>query len=116
MSKGVIMLFSSKKTEMVGASEALAGRDARPFAVPARHFVLDTPLEPPYPDGLEVAYFALGCFWGAERRFWQVDGVFSTASGYQGGFTPNPTYEEVCTAKTGHAEVVKVVFDPAKVS
>ena len=110
------MLFSSKKTEMVGASGALAGRDARPFAVPARHFVLDTPLEPPYPDGLEVAYFALGCFWGAERRFWQVDGVFTTASGYQGGYTPNPTYEEVCTAKTGHAEVVKVVFDPAKVS
>jgi len=110
------MLFSSKKTEMVGSAEALAGRGARPFAVPGRHFVLDTPLEPPYPDGLETAYFALGCFWGAERRFWQVDGVFTTASGYQGGFTPNPTYEEVCTAKTGHAEVVKVVFDPAKVS
>jgi peptide-methionine (S)-S-oxide reductase len=84
--------------------------------VPARHFVLDTPLEPPYPSGMEVAYFALGCFWGAERRFWQVDGVFSTASGYQGGYTPNPTYEEVCSGRTGHAEVVKVVFDPARVS
>jgi len=110
------MLFSRQKTQMVDAAEALPGRDVRPFSVPARHFVLDTPLEPPYPQGLETAYFALGCFWGAERRFWEVDGVYTTAAGYQGGFTPNPTYEEVCTAKTGHAEVVKVVFDPAKVS
>jgi peptide-methionine (S)-S-oxide reductase len=110
------MLFSRQKTEMVTAHDALPGRDRRAFGVPARHFVLDTPLEPPYPDGVETAYFALGCFWGAERIFWQVDGVVSTAVGYQGGFTPNPTYEEVCTARTGHAEVVKVVFDPAKVS
>jgi peptide-methionine (S)-S-oxide reductase len=101
---------------MVDPADALAGRHERPFTVPQRHFVLDTPLEAPYPDGLETAYFALGCFWGAERRFWQVDGVFTTAAGYQGGYTPNPTYEEVCSARTGHAEVVKVVFDPAKVS
>jgi peptide-methionine (S)-S-oxide reductase len=110
------MLFSSQKTQMVAPDSALPGRDTRPFTVPQRHFVLDTPLEPPYPDGLEIAYFALGCFWGAERRFWQTDGVFTTAAGYQGGYTPNPTYDEVCSAKTGHAEVVKVVFDPAKVS
>jgi peptide-methionine (S)-S-oxide reductase len=109
-------MFSRQKTQMVAPADALPGRATRPFNVPARHFVLDTPLEPPYPDGLEVGYFALGCFWGAERRFWQIDGVFSTAAGYQGGFTPHPTYEEVCTARTGHAEVVKVVFDPAKVS
>jgi peptide-methionine (S)-S-oxide reductase len=110
------MLFSRQKTEMVAPADALPGREQRPFGLPQRHFVLDTPLEPPYPEGLETAYFALGCFWGAERRFWQVDGVFMTAAGYQGGFTPNPTYEEVCSARTGHAEVVKVVFDPAKVS
>ena len=109
-------LFSRQKTQMIDPGDALPGRAERAFTVPQRHFVLDTPLEPPYPDGLETAYFALGCFWGAERRFWQVDGVFTTASGYQGGYTPNPTYEEVCSAKTGHAEVVKVVFDPAKVS
>ena len=97
------MLFSRQKTEMVDPTGALPGRDSRPFPVPQRHFVLDTPLEPPYPDGVEVAYFALGCFWGAERLFWQLDGVFTTAVGYQGGFTPNPTYEEVCAARTGHA-------------
>ena len=110
------MLFSRHKTEMISPSDALPGRSSRGFTVPQRHFVLDTPLEPPYPDGLEIAYFALGCFWGAERKFWQADGVFTTAVGYQGGFTPNPTYEEVCSARTGHAEVVKVVFDPAKTS
>jgi peptide-methionine (S)-S-oxide reductase len=108
------MLFSSHKTTMVTGDQALPGRDTRPFPVPTRHFVLDTPLEPPYPDGLEIAYFGMGCFWGAERIFWQLDGVYTTAVGYQGGFTPNPTYEEVCTAKTGHAEIVKVVFDPQK--
>jgi peptide-methionine (S)-S-oxide reductase len=111
-----LMLFSRQKSEMVSREDALPGRAERSFAVPARHYVLDTPLEPPYPAGLETAYFALGCFWGAERRFWQVDGVFTTASGYQGGSTPNPTYEEVCSGRTGHAETVKVVFDPAKVS
>jgi peptide-methionine (S)-S-oxide reductase len=110
------MLFSRQKTEMVAPQDALPGRSERPFAVPARHYVLDTPLEPPYPDGLETAYFALGCFWGAERKFWETPGVFTTAVGYQGGISPNPTYEEVCSARTGHAEVVKVVFDPAKVS
>jgi peptide-methionine (S)-S-oxide reductase len=110
------MLFSRQKTEMVAPDNAMPGRAERPFAVPARHYVLDTPLEAPYPDGLETAYFALGCFWGAERKFWETSGVFTTAAGYQGGFTPNPTYEEVCSAKTGHAEAVKVVFDPTKVS
>jgi len=110
------MLFSRQKTQMVSPEDALPGRETRPFAVPQRHFVLDTPLEGPYPDGLETAYFALGCFWGAERKFWETAGVFTTAAGYQGGVTPNPTYEEVCSARTGHAEVVKVVFDPQKVS
>ena len=81
-----------------------------------RHAVLDAPLKPPFPEGIEVAYFALGCFWGAERLFWELDGVYTTAAGYAGGLTPNPTYEEVCGGRTGHAEVVRVVFDPAVVS
>jgi len=110
------MLFSRQKTHMIAADDALPGRDTRPFAVGERHYVLGTPLEAPYPDGMQEAYFGLGCFWGAERMFWEVSGVFTTAVGYQGGFTRNPTYEEVCSAHTGHAEVVKVVFDPAKVS
>jgi peptide-methionine (S)-S-oxide reductase len=110
------MLFSRQKTHMIAADDALPGRETRPFAVGERHYVLGTPLEAPYPDGLEEAYFGLGCFWGAERLFWEVPGVFTTAVGYQGGHTPNPTYEEVCSARTGHAEAVKVVFDPAKVS
>jgi peptide-methionine (S)-S-oxide reductase len=105
-----------QKTTMVSAQDALRGRDTRPFNVPSTHYVLNTPLEAPYPDDLEVAYFGLGCFWGAERIFWQVEGVVSTAVGYQGGFTANPTYDEVCSTRTGHAEVVKVVFDPKKVS
>ena len=110
------MLFSRTKTSMVTPDQALPGRPTRPFPVPATHAVLGTPLEPPYPDGLEVAVFGSGCFWGAEEIFWRVDGVYTTAVGYAGGYTPNPTYEEVCTGRTGHAEVVQVVFDPARVS
>jgi peptide-methionine (S)-S-oxide reductase len=110
------MLFSRQKSEMIAPPDALLGHAERTFRVPERHYVLGTPLEGPYPDGLETAYFALGCFWGAERRFWEVDGVYTTAVGYQGGYTPNPTYEEACSGRTGHAEAVKVVFDPAKVS
>ncbi|MBV9292667.1 MAG: peptide-methionine (S)-S-oxide reductase MsrA [Frankiales bacterium] len=110
------MLFSRQKSEMVAPESALPGRAEPAFGVPERHYVLDTPLQPPYPDGLETAYFGLGCFWGAERKFWEVPGVFTTAVGYQGGYTPHPSYEEVCSARTGHAEVVKVVFGPAKVS
>ena len=110
------MLFSRTKTSMVSPDEALPGRDTRPFAVPATHAVLGNPIEGPYPEGLEVAVFGLGCFWGAERKFWQTDGVWSTAAGYAGGYTPNPTYEEVCSGRTGHTEVVQVVYDPALVS
>ncbi|GAB2939069.1 peptide-methionine (S)-S-oxide reductase MsrA [Nonomuraea fastidiosa] len=107
-------LFGNK-TSMVRPEDALPGR-AEQMPVPARHVVLDAPLAPPYPEGLQVADFGLGCFWGAERIFWQTSGVYTTAVGYQGGYTPNPTYEEVCTGRTGHAEVVRVVFDPAKIS
>ncbi len=105
------MLFSSRKTQMIDAERALPGRDA-PMPVPARHEVLGTPIAPPFPEGLERIVVGMGCFWGAERVFWQADGVYTTAVGYAGGFTPNPTYEEVCSAGTGHAEVVLAVFDP----
>ncbi len=108
-------MFNRKRT-MVSAENALPGRDVSFSDVPDRHEVLGTPLQDPFPDGLETAYFGLGCFWGAEKMFWQLPGVYSTAVGYQGGFTPNPTYEEVCSGQTGHSEVVKVVFDPRKVS
>jgi peptide-methionine (S)-S-oxide reductase len=108
-------LFSSHKQDMVDPERALPGR-AEPLSVPERHFVLGTPLKGPFPEGLETAVFGMGCFWGSERRFWQTEGVYSTASGYAGGHTPNPTYEEVCSSKTGHAEVVLVVFDPEKVT
>jgi peptide-methionine (S)-S-oxide reductase len=107
-------LFSTK-TSMPSPDEALPGRDEA-MQVPAQHFVLGTPLQPPFPDGLETAVFGLGCFWGAERAFWEADGVYTTAAGYAGGFTPNPTYQEVCSGRTGHNEVVLVVFDPARIS
>jgi peptide-methionine (S)-S-oxide reductase len=106
------MLFSSRKSQMIEPDRALPGRDA-PMPVPARHEVLGTPLMPPFPEGLERIVVGMGCFWGAERVFWQADGVYTTAAGYAGGYTPNPTYEEVCSAGTGHAEVVLAVFDPS---
>jgi peptide-methionine (S)-S-oxide reductase len=107
-------LFKQKPNQ-VTPDEALPGRDER-IPVPARHEVLGTPLEPPFPDGLEQAVFGMGCFWGAERVFWQAPGVYTTAVGYAGGYTPNATYDEVCSGRTGHAEAVLVVFDPAKTS
>ncbi len=109
-------LFSRSKTVLPAPDDALPGRDTRPFTVPRTHAVLGNPIEGPYPDGLEVAIFGLGCFWGAEETFWRMPGVWSTAVGYAGGYTPNPTYEEVCSGRTGHTEAVQVVYDPAVVS
>ena len=109
------MLFA-KKSALIKPSDALAGRDVRPFDVPASHFVLGTPVEQPFPPGIELAMFGMGCFWGAERVFWTATGVFTTAVGYAGGYTPNPTYREVCSSRTGHNEVVLVAFDPTKTS
>ena len=108
------MFDKSRKTTVVKAEDALRGR-AGAMPVAPRHAVLGTPMVAPWPEGHDVAVFGLGCFWGAERKFWQTKGAYSTAVGYAGGFTPNPTYEEVCTGLTGHAEVVLVVFDPASV-
>jgi peptide-methionine (S)-S-oxide reductase len=111
----VSFLFRTK-TDMPAAADALPGRDTRPFPVPATHFVLGTPLEPPFPDGTERALFGMGCFWGAEKDFWELPGIYTTAVGYAGGYTPNPSYEEVCSAKTGHNEVVLAVFRPEEIS
>jgi len=106
------MIISSKKLTLPDLSEALSGRDTK-MPITNRHFVMSNPIVPPFPANLRQAMFGLGCFWGAERKFWQHPGVFSTVVGYSGGYTPNPTYEEVCTGLTGHNEVVKVIYDPA---
>jgi len=108
-------LFSRHKTKMIDAANALPGRE-RSMPVPERHDVLGTPIASPFPEGLEQAVFGMGCFWGAERVFWKAPGVYTTAVGYAGGHTPNPSYDEVCSARTGHAEVVLVVFDPKQTS
>jgi peptide-methionine (S)-S-oxide reductase len=110
------MLFHRNKNELPGPEEALPGRESRPFSLPDRHLILGTPLDGPLPEGMEAAVFGLGCFWGEEKTFWEVPGVWSTSVGYAGGVTPNPTYEEVCSGRTGHAEVVRVVYDPAMVT
>jgi peptide-methionine (S)-S-oxide reductase len=109
------MGFLSRKTEMPTAATALPGRSAA-MPVAEKHFVLGTPIAPPFPEGFELALFGMGCFWGAEKKFWQAPGVYTTAVGYAAGLTPNPSYEEVCTGRTGHNEVVRVVFDPAATS
>lgn len=106
------LLGSSTKSTMVSRDDALPGRDHRVFSVPTTHEVLGTPLEGPWPEGTQVLYAAMGCFWGVERIFWQLPGVVTTAAGYMGGFTPNPTYEETCTGRTGHAETVLIAYDP----
>jgi peptide-methionine (S)-S-oxide reductase len=108
-------MFGLNKSQMVRADDALPGR-SRALPVPPRHHVSGHTLGPDFPEGIETAIFGMGCFWGAERKLWELDGVYSTAVGYAGGFTPNPTYEETCTGRTGHTEVVLVAYDPAKVS
>jgi len=110
-----LFLFKQRSAEMPSPDEALAGRPT-PMQVGETHYVNGSKITPPYPAGSEAAVFAAGCFWGVEKTFWQVPGVITTAVGYAGGYTPNPTYEEVCSGRTGHAEVVRVVFDPARVS
>jgi peptide-methionine (S)-S-oxide reductase len=111
------MLFGrGSKQVMVTPEDALPGRAERPYEVSEKHVVNGRSIFPPFPEGYEVAILGLGCFWGAERKFWQTEGVWVTAVGYTGGYTPNPTYEETCTARTGHTEAVLVVFDPAKIS
>jgi peptide-methionine (S)-S-oxide reductase len=110
----MLSLFKDK-TKMIDQDRALAGR-SQPMPLPGRHAVLGTPLKPPFPEGIETAVFGMGCFWGAEKLFWEADGVYTTAVGYAGGYTPNPLYEEVCSGSTGHTEVVLVAFDPDKTS
>jgi peptide-methionine (S)-S-oxide reductase len=109
------MFFGNRTPEMIDPADALPGRDAT-MPVAAAHLVLGAPMTPPFPDGMEQIVVGMGCFWGAERKFWQLPGVFTTAVGYAGGYTPNPTYEETCSGRTGHTEAVLVVFDPALVS
>ena len=109
------MFFSPKKVVMPTPEQALPGRSAT-MPVPEKHFVLGTPIAPPFPEGMQTAMFGMGCFWGAERKFWEAPGVFTTSVGYAAGHTPNPTYQEVCSGMTGHNEVVQVVFDPQKTS
>ncbi len=111
----MIFGFGKKKSTLPSPSEALPGR-AETMPVPAQHYVNKNPLKPPFPEGMEKAIFGMGCFWGAERKFWQLQGVYTTAVGYGAGITPNPTYQEVCTGMTGHNEVVLVVFDPKVIS
>jgi peptide-methionine (S)-S-oxide reductase len=110
------MFLRRDKSQMITSEDALPGRPERAFTVSEKHFVLGTPLEPPFPEGVQQFVVGMGCFWGAERKFWQAEGVYTTAVGYAGGYTPNPTYEEVCSGRTGHTEVVLVVFDPKKTS
>jgi peptide-methionine (S)-S-oxide reductase len=111
------MMFGSRlSSTMVAPEKALRGRESRPYSVPANHAVLGTPLEGPWPAGTQVLYVSMGCFWGAEKAFWSIPGVVTTAVGYQGGYTPNPTYEETCSGLTGHTEMVLIAYDPTRVT
>lgn len=109
-------MFFNRKTQMVAPTAALRGHPHQAMPIPDQHFVNGNPLQGPWPDGFQTAIFGMGCFWGAERKFWETPGVYSTAVGYAGGFTPNPTYDETCSGRTGHTEAVLVVFDPAAIS